>query len=208
MKRLAFLRGVFSACALCLVFMGWPVRAESPKSDVKAVVSAGRTVSLEYTLTLDDQSVLESNVGKEPMTYTQGAHEIVPGLEAAIEGMKKGERKHVVVAPADGYGPIDPLAIREVKKELIPAAARKVGAQLQGQAADGLTAFSRVKEIKAATVVLDFNHPLAGKTLHFDVTVLSISAVQIPKQPMVSWIDLPAPSTVALALNGCHLIFG
>jgi FKBP-type peptidyl-prolyl cis-trans isomerase SlyD len=117
------------------------------------------------------------------MTYTQGAHEIVPGLEAAIEGMKKGERKHVVVAPADGYGPIDPLAIREVKKELIPAAAQKVGAQLQGQAADGSTAFPRVKEIKAETVVLDFNHPLAGKTLHFDVTVLSISAVQVPKQP-------------------------
>jgi FKBP-type peptidyl-prolyl cis-trans isomerase SlyD len=163
--------------------MGWPVRAESPKSDVKAVVSAGRTVSLEYTLTLDDQFVLESNVGKEPLTYTQGAHEIVPGLEAAIEGMKKGERKHVVVAPADGYGPIDPLAIREVKKELIPAAAQKVGAQLQGQAADGSTAFPRVKEIKAETVVLDFNHPLAGKTLHFDVTVLSISAVQVPKQP-------------------------
>jgi FKBP-type peptidyl-prolyl cis-trans isomerase SlyD len=181
MKRLAFLRGVFSACALCLVFMGWPVRAESPKSE--AVVSAGRTVSLEYTLTLDDQSVLESNVGKEPMTYTQGAHEIVPGLETALEGMKKGERKHVVVAPADGYGPIDPLAIREVKKELIPAAAQKVGAQLQGQAADGSTAFPRVKEIKAETVVLDFNHPLAGRTLHFDVTVLSISAVQAPKQP-------------------------
>jgi FKBP-type peptidyl-prolyl cis-trans isomerase SlyD len=163
--------------------MGLPVGAEAPKSEVNGIVTAGRTVSLEYTLTLDDKSVLESNVGKEPMTYTQGAHEIVPGLETALEGMKKGERKHIVVAPVDGYGPIDPGAIREVKKELIPAAAQKVGAQLQGQAADGSTAFPRVKEIKAETVVLDFNHPLAGKTLHFDVTVLSISAGQLPKQP-------------------------
>ena len=183
MKRLAFLRGVCSACVLCWAFMGSPVRAESSKSDVNVTVSAGNAVSLEYTLTLDDQSVLESNVGKEPMTYTQGAHEIVPGLETAMEGMKKGERKHVVVTPADGYGPIDPQAIREVKKELIPAAAQKVGAQLQGQAADGSIAFPRVKEIKADTVVLDFNHPLAGKTLHFDVTVLAITAGQLPKQP-------------------------
>ncbi len=183
MKRLALLRGVCSAWVFCWAFMGSPVGAESSKSDDSATVSEGNAVSLEYTLTLDDQSVLESNVGKEPMTYTQGAHEIVPGLETAMEGMKKGERKHVVVSPADGYGPIDPQAIREVRKELIPAEAREVGVQLQGQAADGSTAFPIVKEIKEETVVLDFNHPLAGKTLHFDVTVLAITAGQLPKQP-------------------------
>lgn len=130
---------------------------------------------------LDDQSVLESNVGKEPITYTQGAHEIVPGLEAAMEGMRKGERKQVIVIPANGYGPIDPQAIREVKKEFIPAAAQKVWAQLQGKAADGSAAFPRVIEIESETVVLDFNHPLAGKTLHFDVTVLAVSPGQLPK---------------------------
>lgn len=183
MARLAFLRGVCSACILCWVFMGSQVGAESSKPDVEITVSAGNAVSLEYTLTLDDQSLLESNVGKEPMTYTQGAHEIVPGLEMAMEGMKKGERKHVIVAPADGYGPIDPEAIREVKKEFIPAAAQKVGTQLQGQAADGSIAFPIVKEIKEETVVLDFNHPLAGKTLHFDVTVVAITAGQLPAQP-------------------------
>ena len=183
MNRLAFLRGVCSVCVLCWASMGSPVGAESSQSDDNVTVSAGNAVSLEYTLTLDDQSVLESNVGKEPMIYTQGAHEIVPGLETAMEGMKKGERKHVVVAPTDGYGPIDPQAIREVKKELIPAVAQKVGAQLQGQAADGATAFPIVREVKEEAVVLDFNHPLAGKTLHFDVTVLAITAGQLPNQP-------------------------
>jgi FKBP-type peptidyl-prolyl cis-trans isomerase SlyD len=181
MTRWAFLRGICSSCVLCCAFLASPVVAESSKSEVNETVASGRTVSLEYTLTLDDQSVLESNVGKEPMTYTQGAHEIVPGLEAAMEGMKKGERKHIVVSPADGYGQIDPEAIREVKKELIPPAAQQVGMQLQGTAADGSTAFPRVKEVKAQTVVLDFNHPLAGKTLHFDVTVLSIAAGQLQK---------------------------
>ena len=183
MTRLAFLQGVCSSFLLCWTFIVSPVNAESSQSDNNMIVSPGNAVSLEYTLTLDDQSVLESNVGKEPLTYTQGAHEIVPGLETALEGMKKGERKHIAVAPADGYGPIDPQAIREVKKELIPAAAQKVGAQLQGQAADGSTAFPIVKEIKEGTVVLDFNHPLAGKTLHFDVTVLTITTGQLPKQP-------------------------
>jgi len=181
MTRSAFLRGICSACVICCAFLASPVGAESSQSEVNETVASGRTVSLEYTLTLDDQSVLESNVGKEPMTYTQGAHEIVPGLEAAMEGMKKGERKHIVVSPADGYGHIDPEAIREVKKELIPPAAQQVGMQLQGTAADGSTAFPRVKEVKAQTVVLDFNHPLAGKTLHFDVTVLSIAAGQLQK---------------------------
>lgn len=183
MARLIFLRGVCSVCVLSLGCMGSLAWAESPKSDAEMTVSPGHAVSLEYTLTLDDQSVLESNVGKEPMTYTQGAHEIVPGLEMAMEGMKKGERKHVIVAPADGYGPIDPQAFREVKKALIPAAAQKVGAQLQGQSAEGPTGFPIVKEIKEETVVLDFNHPLAGKTLHFDVTVLVIAAGQLPVQP-------------------------
>lgn len=183
MARLAFLRGVCSVGVFCCILTGSPVGAEPAPPNAELVVSAGHAVSLEYTLTLDDQSVLESNVGKEPMTYTQGAHEIVPGLETAMEGMKKGERKHVIVAPADGYGPLDPEAIREVKKDLIPAAAQKVGTQLQGQAGDGSTAFPIVKEVKENTIVLDFNHPLAGKTLHFDVTVLAITAGAPPAQP-------------------------
>ena len=183
MARLAFLRGVCSVCVLSLGIMGSQAWAEPSKPDGETIIAAGSVVSLAYTLTLDDQSVLESNVGKEPMTYTQGAHEIVPGLEIAMEGMKKGEHKHVIVAPADGYGPFDPEALREVKKDLIPAAAQKVGTQLQGQSADGTTAFPIVTEIKDETVVLDFNHPLAGKTLHFDVTVLAITGRPVPAQP-------------------------
>lgn len=183
MARWAFLRGVYSVCVVSVGIMGSQAWAESSTFDAVTTVAAGNVVSLEYTLMLDDQSVLESNVGKEPMTYTQGAHEIVPGLEVAMEGMKKGEHKHVVVAPTDGYGAIDPQAFREVKKELIPAAAQKVGAQLQGQSADGTIAFPIVKEIKGETVVLDFNHPLAGKTLHFDVTVLAITVGPVPAQP-------------------------
>lgn len=166
---------------LCgLLLPGGAALAEPQKSGGKARVSSGKQVSLEYTLKLEDKSVLESNVGKEPMTYTQGAHEIVPGLEKAMEGLVVGERKQVEVKPADGYGEVDPKAFQEVKKNQIPENAWKVGTQLEAKSPDGESMFPRVKEVKQDTVVLDFNHPLAGKTLIFDVKVLEIKPGKKP----------------------------
>ncbi len=164
-----------AALAACLVLAGTiAVAADRPSQTSTPTVENGAQVSLEYTLKLEDMTVLESNVGKEPVTYRQGAHEIVPGLERSLEGLSKGDRKRVTVKPADGYGEIDPSAVQEVKKTLIPAAAQKVGAQLEAKSPDGHSTFPRVKEVKDDTVVLDFNHPLAGKTLVFDVTVLDV----------------------------------
>ncbi len=139
-------------------------------------VVTGAQVSLEYTLRLDDRSVVDSNVGQEPLTYTQGNRELIPGLERALEGMASGETKHVTVAPIDGYGVIDQEAFQEVEKGMIPADSQVVGTQLQGTTPDGQQVFPRVSEIKADTIVLDFNHPLAGKTLHFEVKILGVSS--------------------------------
>jgi FKBP-type peptidyl-prolyl cis-trans isomerase SlyD len=139
-----------------------------------ATVKDGAEVTLEYTLRLEDKTMLESNVGKEPMTYRHGAHEIVPGLEQSLVGLAKGDKKQVVVKPSDGYGEVDPKAIQEVTKSMIPEAGRKVGARLEAKGPDGQSMFPRVVEVKDETVVLDFNHPLAGKTLVFEVTILDI----------------------------------
>lgn len=165
-----------SACAIALVLVSGAgsALAESSKAAGKATVSNGKQVSLEYTLKLDDNTVLESNVGKEPLTYTQGAHEIVPGLEKAMEGMAIGDTKHVEVKPADGYGEIDPKAFQEVKKSEIPEKAWKVGTQLEAKSPDGQSMYPRVAEVKRDTIVLDFNHPLAGKMLFFDIKVVDI----------------------------------
>jgi FKBP-type peptidyl-prolyl cis-trans isomerase SlyD len=141
----------------------------------KPTIMEGNVVSLEYTLRLDEKTVVESNVGKEPLTYRQGMHELVAGLEKQLAGMAVGERKQVSVKPEDGYGVVDPSAFKTVQKKLIPPDALKVGAQLRAQAANGQQLFPRVAEIKDDTVVLDFNHPLAGKTLYFDVKVLDIT---------------------------------
>lgn len=138
-------------------------------------VSNGKQVTLEYTLMLDDQSVVDTNVGGEPLTVTQGSHQLIPGVEKQIEGMAAGEKKKFTVAPTEGYGTIDPKAFQEVDKNMVPADSQKVGAQLQGETADGRTVFPRISEVKNDTVVLDFNHPLAGKTLLFDVQVLEVA---------------------------------
>jgi FKBP-type peptidyl-prolyl cis-trans isomerase SlyD len=168
------LRGMIGMSVLAfglLVQGAWA--GESAKGG-KPRVSDGKQVSLEYTLTLDKKTVLESNVGKEPMTYTQGAHEIVPGLEKAMEGLAIGDKKHVEVKPADGYGEVDPKAFQEVKKSQVPEQAWKVGTQLEAKSPDGQSMFPRVAEVKPDTIVLDFNHPLAGKTLFFDIKVLDV----------------------------------
>ena len=155
------------------------VQAESQKGEKEMTVSSGKQVSIEYTLSLEDLEVIDSNVGSEPLTFTHGADQIIPGLDNALEGMKIGDSKQVTVNAEEGYGAIDQNAFKEVKKEQIPQGALKVGAQLQARDPNGRTVNLRVAEIKDKTVVLDANHPLAGKTLYFDVKVLTIEETPV-----------------------------
>ena len=137
-------------------------------------VSTGKQVSIEYTLTLEDKTVVDSNVGADPLTFIQGSHNIIPGLESALDGMKVGESKQVTVTPEDGYGPLNKDAVSEIEKTYIPEDSLKVGAVLQGRSPDGKVIIARVVEIMEETVMLDYNHPLAGKTLNFDVEIMDV----------------------------------
>jgi len=137
-------------------------------------VSSGKEVSVEYTLRLEDKSVVDTNVGGEPLTYTQGAQQIISGLESEVEGMAVGELKAVTVPPERGYGVVDAAAFHEVDNKHVPEGARVVGAKLQGRDANGQSVYARVAQVKEDSVVLDYNHPLAGKTLYFEVKVLEI----------------------------------
>ena len=170
------LRSVCLAFAVVALTGASLIQAETTDAASKMVVSKGKYVSLEYTLKLNEKDVVESNVGGEPMTYVQGKEEIVPGLEKALEGLSVGDKKHVMVKPADAYGEVDPKAIQEVKKNLVPEHAWKVGAELEAKGPDGQSLFPHVTAVKDDTIVLDFNHPLAGKTLYFDVKILDIRA--------------------------------
>jgi FKBP-type peptidyl-prolyl cis-trans isomerase SlyD len=143
-----------------------------------SVVQEGSFVSIEYTLTDDSGKVIDTNVGKEPLTYIQGAGQIVKGLERELNGLKVGDQKKVSVKPDEGYGETNEKAFQEIPREKIPAEAQKVGAMLMTKAPDGRGVPVRVAEVKEKTVVVDFNHPLAGKTLTFDVKIKDIKAAE------------------------------
>ena len=155
--------------------LGFGLAEAQPKVETtNPTIENGATVQLEYTLTDDGGKVLDSNKGGTPLTYTQGQQQIIPGLEKALDGMSEGEERKVTVKPAEAYGEVDPNAITEVPKERIPAEALTVGGQLVAQGQGGERRVVRIREIKEKTVIIDLNHPLAGKTLLFDVKVLGV----------------------------------
>ncbi len=138
-----------------------------------ATVSRGKVIGIEYTLKLKGNKVVGTNVGKDPWTYTQGAEEMIRGVESAVEGMTVGEAKEVVVTPTDGYGQRDPDAFQEVPKANLPHDI-EVGTRLHVRDQTGRIGPCTVATIKDDTVLLDFNHPLAGRTLFFDLKVVNI----------------------------------
>jgi FKBP-type peptidyl-prolyl cis-trans isomerase SlyD len=160
---------------LAFVALLLTVVSPSPAQDAAPgpVIKDGARVQLEYTLSDSAGTVLDSNKGGEPFVYTQGQRQIVPGLESALIGKRAGDSTKVTVKPEDAYGKVDPKALIEVGRERVPPDV-KVGSELTGRDPKGATRTVRVKEIKEKSVVLDMNHPLAGKTLVFDVRVLSV----------------------------------
>jgi FKBP-type peptidyl-prolyl cis-trans isomerase 2 len=129
---------------------------------------------MEYTLSIEPEGVVDSNVDSDPLTCIQGDQHIVPAPQRALEGMQVGETKEVSVSPKDGFGERSQRAFQEVNKNLVPEKARMVGIGHLGRDERGGIAKARVAEVRDETVVLDLNHPLAGKTLQFSVRVLDI----------------------------------
>jgi len=142
---------------------------EGAYAQVELPITDGVKVSLEYILTLPDKSVADSNVGQEPIVFVQGAHEIVPGLEKALDGMKAGQKRRIEVAAQDAYGPYNNKLRQSVDKEKLPKDV-KVGDILQ--ASDNRLV--KVLEVNDKKVLIDLNHPLAGKMLTFDVNILKV----------------------------------
>jgi FKBP-type peptidyl-prolyl cis-trans isomerase SlyD len=140
------------------------------------MIKKGSVVSFEYTLSDESGAVIESSKGDAPVTYTHGAEEIIPALEKALSGMEIHEEKNIRLGPKDAYGPVDPEGFKEVAKKHIPDEGLKTGTTLRVRGPQGEDLAFRVHEIKDETVVLDLNHPLAGKTLTFDVKILDVKA--------------------------------
>jgi FKBP-type peptidyl-prolyl cis-trans isomerase SlyD len=132
-------------------------------------IADGLQVTMEYTLTLPDKTVAQSTKGQAPFSYTHGKKEIIPGLEKELTGLKAGDKKRVTIPAAAAYGLYDEKKKIEVPKKNVPAEA-KVGMMLQSTTGQP----AKVLEIKGDSVVIDTNHPLAGKDLTFDVNILKV----------------------------------
>jgi len=136
-------------------------------------IEANQIVSLEYEVK-DGDTVVDSNVGGAPLVFMFGKGQIIPGLETGITNMAIGEKGDVLVKPEDAYGEYNAEAQQEVPKDQFAGIDLEVGMTLYGQGEDGGTVQVIVKEIGEENIIIDFNHPLAGKTLMFSVTVNNV----------------------------------
>jgi len=131
-------------------------------------------VTLDYTLLVDEE-ILESTDDTEPIEFIQGIGQIIPGLESALYGMKVGEKKTLVIEPEEAYGDYDPESLEVSKKEEFPEEIPlDVGTFLDLRDDEENVLSAQIIEEDEDTVTLDFNHPLAGKTLTFEITLTAL----------------------------------
>lgn len=139
------------------------------------MIKTGKVVHLGYSLKNSGGQVLDKADSSQPFTYLHGAKQIVPGLESALEGLKVGDKKNVVVAPGEGYGEKNPELKLAVSRSQFPEGVEiQPGMQFEAHAQDGQGVVFMVESIEGEKINLDGNHPLAGETLHFDVEVLGV----------------------------------
>ena len=138
-------------------------------------VGKDKVVLMHYTLKNDAGDVIDSSDGADPLPFLQGHGNIIPGLESALEGSKVGDKLDVSIEPEEGYGLRMKDAIQEIPSSALQGVDEvKVGMQLQSQDKDGNAFLVTVTKIEDDKITVDGNHPLAGQTLHFSVSIESI----------------------------------
>lgn len=137
----------------------------------------GQTVKVHYTGTLEDGTQFDSSAGREPLEFTLGQGQVIPGFEQALEQMTVGETKTINIPADQAYGPHQPELVQKVEREQIPAEIElALGVQLQAQGPDGQVFRLVVIELDETSATLDGNHPLAGKALTFELELVEIAA--------------------------------
>ncbi|WP_102107502.1 FKBP-type peptidyl-prolyl cis-trans isomerase [Oceaniglobus roseus] len=141
-----------------------------------AQAKAGDTIKMHYTGSLEDGSVFDSSKDRAPLEFELGSGQIIPGLDAAVQGMAEGEEKTVTIPAGEAYGDHHPERVQAVPKAQFPDhIPTEVGTQLQVQTPDGQAIPVVVADVTEDAVMLDANHPLAGKDLTFAVEIVGIS---------------------------------
>ena len=138
-------------------------------------IKENSAVSFHYTLTDDAGQKIDSSAGQDPLAYLHGAGNIIPGLENALEGKTIGDKLNVAVTAEEGYGPVQQELIQEVPRSAFQGVESiEIGMQFEAQTGQGGAVPVTVTAVTDETVTVDGNHPLAGKSLNFDVTIEAV----------------------------------
>lgn len=139
------------------------------------IVQEKNNVSVHYTGTLENGEVFDSSRDREPLSFEVGAGQMIPGFEKAVKGMKLNETKKITIEPSEAYGELKPEMVQKITKEQLPPELKvHVGQQLASEMPDGQQIIVTVKDISDEEITIDANHPLAGKTLNFEIEVVDI----------------------------------
>lgn len=137
--------------------------------------ASGDTVQVHYTGTLGDGTVFDSSSGREPLDFTVGSGQVIPGFDSAVTGMNVGESKTFTIPCAEAYGDHDPRMVQDVPRSEMPADMElTLGMRLSARGPDGREIALVVNDITDETVKLDANHPLAGQDLTFAIELIAI----------------------------------
>jgi FKBP-type peptidyl-prolyl cis-trans isomerase SlyD len=136
-------------------------------------ISNNQVVSMEYEVKVNG-NVVDSNVNEQPLEFTFGSGQIIPGLESRIAELSEGESASIVVPASEAYGEYNEEAMQKIPKEQFEGIELSIGLPLQGQGPDGNPIQVVVKDILDDEVLIDFNHPLAGQELNFNINIISV----------------------------------
>jgi len=139
-------------------------------------IKKGDKVKVEYTGTLDDGTVFDTSEGREPLEFEVGSGQVIKGFDNAVIGMEVDEEKKVELPPSEAYDEFDPTLLKKIPRDKLPPGQEpKIGMLLELRTPDGVSVPTRITEVTAEEVTIDLNHPLAGKTLIFQIKVVDIS---------------------------------
>jgi FKBP-type peptidyl-prolyl cis-trans isomerase 2 len=144
------------------------------------VVKKGDKIKVDYTGTLDNGTVFDSSMHGDhshPIEFEVGAKQVIKGFDDAVVGMKKGEEKNITIKPEEAYGKYDPKAVQKIPRKHLPKEGPepKAGMMLAFNTPDGRQFPAVIKEVTESEIIVDMNHPLAGKTLHFKIKVVEVN---------------------------------
>ena len=137
-------------------------------------IAEGTTVTINYTLSLKNGDIIEITKDEEPLIYIQGSGEIIDGLEQAVVGFEKGTKKDIILPVDQAFGAHDPEALLEIPKTDLPPESLVPETISHGNRTNGQTTNGKIVKVKENTVIVDFNHPLAGQELYCAVHIIDV----------------------------------